>query len=98
MSSLIVIRIIPPQPLDPKKFTDYLNPAGLGPLQITAFELSFSDPSIGRNLGTATYVAAPSPPSPMAAVSTPPPVVLAPPQYSPASPASGIIQHYDVDP
>jgi hypothetical protein len=97
MSSLIVIRIIPPQPLDPKNFTDYLNPAGLGPLQITAFELSFSDPSVGRNLGTAKYVAS-VPPSPMSAAVMPPTPVLQSPQYNPSSPATGIVQHYDVNP
>ncbi len=96
MSSLIVIRIIPPQPLDPTKFTDYLNPAGLGPLQITAFELSFSDPGVGRNLGTAKYVAASTPPFPLGS-SVPLPAVLTSPQYNPASPATGIVQNYDVD-
>ncbi|MFL9966303.1 hypothetical protein PQR02_35990 [Paraburkholderia sediminicola] len=97
MSSLIVIRIVPPQPLDPAKFTDYLNPAGLGPLQITAFELSFSDPSVGRNLGTAKYVAASTGPSPTAPLVMPPTPVLKVPGYGGSSPTSGIIQHYDVD-
>ena len=95
MSSLIVIRIIPPQSLDPAKFTTYLNPAGLGPLQITAFELSFSDPSVGRNLGTAKFAAATTGPSPMNALVTPPIPVLKSPKYSPV-PATGIVQHYDV--
>src|SRR2546423_12905218 len=96
MLSLIVIRIVPPQPLKPKAFTDlYLNPA-IGPLQITAFELSFSDASVGRSLGIAKYVAASTPPSPLDK-SVPLPTVLTPPKYNPTSPTAGIVQHYDVD-
>ena len=53
MSTLIVIRIIPQQPVNATIFTGYLNPAGLGPLQITAFDLSFSNPTEGKNVGTA---------------------------------------------
>src|SRR4051812_18164875 len=97
MSSLIVIRIVPPQPLDPVKFTDYLDPAGLGPLQVTAFGLSSSDPSVGRNLGTAKYVAASTGPSPTTALVMPPTPVLKVPGYGGSSPPSGIVQHYDVD-
>jgi hypothetical protein len=97
MSSLIVIRIVPPQPLAPGEFTKYLNPA-LGPLQITAFELSFSDPSVGRNLGTAKYVAASTGPSPTSAQTMPPTPALKSPKYNPASPATAIVQHYDVNP
>jgi hypothetical protein len=46
MSSLIVIRIVPQTPVDANTFTDYLNPA-LGGLQITAFDLSFNNPTTG---------------------------------------------------
>lgn len=96
MSSLIVIRIIPPQPQKQERFRDHhLNPA-LGPLQITAFELSFSDPSVGRSLGTAKYVKASAVPSPLD-FSVLLPTVLKSPKYLPASPTTGIVQHYDVD-
>ncbi|MFN0168683.1 MAG: neuraminidase-like domain-containing protein [Bryobacteraceae bacterium] len=95
MSSLIVIRILPQQTLDPAKFTTYLNPPGLGPLQITAYELTFNDPVQGRKLATATYVAATTPPSPTAAVTVPPAPVFKTPVYG-ASPANGIVQQYDL--
>jgi hypothetical protein len=100
MPNLIVIRIIPQQaPIDPGKFTtDYLDPAGLGPLQITAFDLSFNSPTTGQQVGTATYIGtastAPSPTSPQPSGSNP---VFTPPQYNP-DPTSGIVQQYDLWP
>src|SRR4051812_44074995 len=100
MSSLIVIRITPQQTLEPGAFTGYLNPAGLGPLQITAFELTFDDPIVGRFLGTVTVVAKPTPPTPMTpktGVPPDPPPVLKAPKYS-SSPTSGIVQQYDLAP
>ena len=61
MSSLIVIRIVPQAAIDPNKFaTEYLDPPGLGPLQITAFDLSFNSPTTGQAVGTATYIGAAS--------------------------------------
>src|SRR6185503_312841 len=98
MSSLIVIRIVPPQPLEPGAFqSDYLNPS-IGPLQITAFELSFNDPTVGKNLGTVKFVGAPAAPSPdkPAPLSPFPPVMKAP-KYSP-SPTTGIVQNYGLEP
>jgi hypothetical protein len=101
MPSIIVIRLIPQQgPIDPGKFTtDYLNPTGLGPLQITAFDLSFNSPTTGQSVGTtAKFVGAastpPSPTSPQASGSNP---VFTTPQYNP-DPTSGIVQQYDLWP
>ncbi len=95
MSSLIIIRITPQQALDPGAFAGYLNPTGLGPLQITAFELSFNNPLEGRNIGTAVFVAATTAPSPTTPSIVPPVPVFKSPKYS-ASPASGIVQQYDL--
>lgn len=98
MPSLIVIRIVPPQPVktvnpdDFEKF--YLNPS-IGPLQITAFELSFNDPTVGKNLGTVKYVPAASGPSPTKAQSLP--QIMTSPQYS-SAPASGIVRNYGLEP
>jgi hypothetical protein len=64
MSSLIVIRVVPQTPVDPDTFTGYLNPAGLGPLQITAYDLSFNSPTTGQNVGAATFIAPSTLPSP----------------------------------
>jgi hypothetical protein len=95
MSSLIVIRIVPPQPLEPGVFqSDYLSPS-IGPLQITAFELSFNDPTVGKNLGTVKFVGAPALPSPTSPI--PLPAVMKAPKYSP-NPTTGIIQNYGVEP
>ena len=99
MSSLIVIRIVPQAASDPNKFaTEYLDPPGLGPLQITAFDLSFNSPTTGQAVGTATYIGAasttPSPTSPQPANVSP---VYLPPQYSP-DPTTGIVQEYDLWP
>ncbi|TDG02548.1 insecticidal toxin complex protein [Paraburkholderia guartelaensis] len=96
----IIIRIIPQQaPTDPDKFTtDYLNPAGLGPLQITAYDLSFNSPTTGQSVGTATYVGtASSPPSPTSPQPSGSILVFTPPQYNP-DPTSGIVQQYDLWP
>jgi hypothetical protein len=98
MSSLIVVRIVPLEPLSPGDFAGYLDPAGLGPLQVTAFELSFADPDVGRNLGTAIFVPVTNAPSPMAPQLTPPAVVLTVPEYKPAAPTHGIVQHFDALP
>ena len=98
MPSLIVIRIVPPQPLKPGDFqSDYLNPS-IGPLQITAFELSFNDPTVGKSLGTAKFVAAPAAPSPDKPASlVPSPPVMKAPKYTP-SPTTGIVQNYGLEP
>src|SRR4051812_6975510 len=98
MSSLIVIRIVPPQPLKPGEFlSDYLNPS-IGALQITAFELSFNDPTQGKNLGTVKVVAAPAAPSPdKPAPLLPSPPVMKAPKYSP-SPTTGIVQNFGLEP
>ena len=98
MSSLIIIRIVPPLPLKPDVFEkDYLNPA-IGPLQITAFELSFNDPTVGKSLGTVKLVAAPAAPSPdKPAPLAPSPPVMKAPNYTP-SPTTGIVQNYGLEP
>lgn len=85
MPSLIVIRIVPQAAIDPNKFTsEYLDPPGLGPLQITAFDLSFNSPTAGQAVGTASYIGAastaPNPTSSQPANVSP---VFLPPQYSP---------------
>ncbi len=65
MSNLIVIRIVPPSPIDPgpfvpqspanpPTFTDYLS--YLGGLQITAYDLSFNNLPNGQSVGMAAYV------------------------------------------
>ena len=99
MSSLIVIRIVPQAAIDPNKFmTEYLDPPGLGPLQITAFDLSFNSPTAGQAVGTATYIGAtataPNPTSTQPANVSP---VYLPPQYAP-DPTTGIVQQYDLWP
>jgi hypothetical protein len=99
MPSLIVIKIIPKATVHPDTFTGYLNPAGLGPLQITAFDLSFNSPTAGQVIGTASYIASSTPPTPTSPQSGPPapPPVFASPQYTP-DPTSGIVQQYDLSP
>ena len=97
MSDLLVIRVVPQTPVDSNTFTGYLNGSGLGPLQITAFDLSFDSPTPGQSIGTATYIAQDSgTPSPTAAQlgSNPP---ISPPHYTP-DPKSGIVQQYDFEP
>ena len=99
MPSLIVIRIVPQAAIDPNKFTsEYLDPPGLGPLQITAFDLSFNSPTAGQAVGTASYIGAastaPNPTSSQPANVSP---VFLPPQYSP-DPTTGIVQQYDLWP
>jgi hypothetical protein len=99
MSNLLVIRIIPQVVVTPDDFAkNYLNPsgAGLGPLQITAFDLSFDSPTDGRNVGNVTLIQPKAgTPSPTSAL--PPPQPFTPPNYSP-DPSSGIIQQYDAVP
>ena len=56
MSDLLVIRIVPQAAVQPDEFTSYLNPSGLGPLQITAYDLSFSSPTGGQSVGTVSYI------------------------------------------
>src|ERR1051326_3129354 len=100
MSTLIVVRIIPAQPVKPDDFTKYLNGNGLGPLQISAFELSFNDPAPGQPLSTtpAPYVAPTTGPTPTVGWPIPgPSPTFKSPKYS-ASPKSGIIQQYDLAP
>src|SRR5271157_998911 len=101
MPNLIVIRIVPPAPIDAATFTGYLNPTGpgLGPLQITAFDLTFNSPTTGQSIGTAVYVAPTTPPSPTTAQPGPPapPPPFSSPQYSP-DPTSGIVQQFDLSP
>ena len=99
MSTLIVIRIIPQQPTKPGDFTKYLNPSGLGALQIAVDDLSFNNPIDGPKLGMATYIVPSTPPKPLAAVKVPPGPApsFSSPKYSP-NPKSGIIQHYDLQP
>jgi Tc toxin complex TcA C-terminal TcB-binding domain len=93
MPGLIVIRIIPQTPVDADKFTTYLNPPGLGPLNITVYDLSFNSPTTGQSVGTAQLISPSIPPSPM---QPQPPIFpsLSPPQYNP-DPDSGIVQQYD---
>jgi hypothetical protein len=93
MPGLIVIRIIPQTPVDADKFTTYLNPPGLGTLNITAYDLSFNSPTTGQSVGTAQFISPSTPPSPMQPQppNFPP---LSPPQYDP-DPDSGIVQQYD---
>ena len=62
MPNIIIIRIVPQSPVDANTFTSYLNPpAPLGPLKITAFDLSFDNPTPGQSIGSASYT--PAPPS-----------------------------------
>ena len=96
MSSLIVIRIIPEQPVDAATFTKFLKPS-LGPLQITAFDLSFSDPTVGKAVGTAIFLEPTTGPSPTSDTIPLPQPPLQSPQYS-SPPTSAIIQQYDVEP
>ena len=49
MSNLLVIRVVPQTAVDPDTFTGYLNGSGLGPLQITAYDLSFDSPTAGQS-------------------------------------------------
>src|SRR6516165_4418380 len=60
MSKLIVIRIIPQTPTDAETFTKFLNPPSpLGPLKITAFDLTFDsvdNPTPGIKIGSASYI------------------------------------------
>jgi hypothetical protein len=84
MASLIVIRIIPPTPIDSGAFAGYLNPPGLGPLQISAYDLSFNDPTGGQLIGTATYVpptAAPGAPTQFNPLTDPVPPPSSPANY-----------------
>ncbi len=102
MSNLLVIRVVPQTPIDPNAFTGYLNPSGsgFGPLQITAYDLSFDSPTVGQSIGTATYLAPTTAASPTAPVSVGinnPPPPLVPAQYTP-DPTSGIVQQYDLAP
>jgi Tc toxin complex TcA C-terminal TcB-binding domain len=93
MPGLIVIRIIPQTATDANRFTTYLNPPGLGALNITAYDLSFNSPTTGQSVGAAQFISPSSPPSP---TQPQPPVFpsLSPPQYDP-DPAGGIVQQYD---
>jgi hypothetical protein len=97
MSSYIVIRIIPEKPVSASDFTNYLNPtgAGLGPLQITAYDLSFNSPTVGQSIGTAIFVAPATTPSPLSA--GPQGTIPTPPVFNP-DPPSGIVQQYDLMP
>ena len=98
MSTLIVIRIIPQQPVNATIFTGYLNRPVSARLQITAFDLSFSNPTEGKNVGTASFIEPTTPPSPQDGKVPPGTVpVFSSPQYS-SNPASGIIQQYDLQP
>jgi hypothetical protein len=84
MANLIVIRIIPPTPIDAGAFAGYLNPPGLGPLQISAYDLSFNDPTGGQLIGTATYVpptAPPGAPTLFNPITDPVPPPSSPPNY-----------------
>jgi hypothetical protein len=84
MANLIVIRIVPQKSIDPNIFTGYLNPPGLGPLQISAFDLSFNNPTSGDLIGTAVYVppvAAPGAPTVFNPFTDPIPPASSPPDY-----------------
>jgi hypothetical protein len=94
MPGLIVIRIIPLTPVDANRFTTYLNPPGIGALNITAYDRSFNSPTTGQIVGTAQFVSPSTLPSPMQP-QTPVFPPLSPPQYAP-DPAGGIVQQYDV--
>ncbi len=97
MPNLIVVRIVPQTPVDSGTFASYLS--NNGGLQITAFDLSFSSPTSGQNVGSASYVApAAGTPSPTSATAPPlPPPVETPPSY-PAGITNGIIQQIDLIP
>lgn len=98
MSELLVIRIVPQAAVDPNTFTSgYLNPSGsgLGPLQITALDLSFDSPTPGQGIGTAVYVPSTAGPSPTNGQGSS--QILQAPTYA-NDPASGIVQQYDVVP
>ena len=97
MPGLIVIRIIPKTPVAPSDFSKYLSPPGLGPLSITAYDLSFNSPTTGQLIGTAAFIAptssaSPTAPSSSTTLSFPPPT---PPQYAPGT---GIAQQTDLQP
>ena len=91
MPNLIVIRIVPQGPTDPITFTSYLT--ALGGLQITANDLSFSNPQPGQNVGSASYIA------PGGLTPAPAPLVgsTTQPTY-PAGITNGIVQQYDFVP
>jgi hypothetical protein len=90
-TNLIVIRLHPTAPVSGDTFTNYLKD-----LQITAYDLSFSSPRVGVQVGpTAKYipptlhppVLPPQPPPPL------PPVI--PPAIEPTfDPATTIVQHF----
>ena len=106
MTNLLVIRIVPQTAVDPDTFTNSYLDNSLGTLQITAYDLSFDSPTAGQSIGTATYIAPTSGPSPTAyvAFSSPPTLQqlmdsqLVSPHYTPDPTSGGIVQQYDVEP
>ncbi len=97
MANLIVIRLVPQSPVDANTFATYLS--ALGGLQITAFDLSYGNPTSGVNVGTAVFIApGGGTPSPTAPVLNPGGgFVLTPPQYA-AGITNGIVQQFDLMP
>jgi hypothetical protein len=86
MSSLLVIRLHPIEPVEGAVFSAYLDG-----LAITAHEISYANPS-GADpafapLGSATYIAPALPPSP----DNVPPIPV-------QDPATRIVQHFSIDP
>lgn len=84
MAILIVLRLIPEDPVDGPSFTSFLQNAD-GPLRIEAFDVSFGKPLGGDSIGSAVFV--PDVPNPGGG----------PPSTIPA-PTTGIAQHRRVEP
>src|ERR1700676_4083427 len=100
MSSLIVIRIVPPAPVaaapagsTPPTFADYL--ANSGGLQIAAFDVSYSSPTSGTAVGSAVYQA-PNPAPQTSPTANPPAGFIPTPATYVAG--TGVIQQLDVEP
>ena len=97
MVGLITIRVVPSSPFDAATFTQYLDPAGLGPLQITAYDLSFNSPTDGQLIGRASYSSPTTPPGPPTTYdpnTDPVPPPSSPPDYG----ATTIAQQVDLVP
>jgi len=99
-TQLIVIRIVPPAPVapapagsTPPTFADYL--ANNGGLQISAYDLSYGNPTSGTLVGTAVYIAPTGAPVPTFALPEPPAAPFIPATYGPGT---GIVQQIDVEP
>ena len=95
MASLIVIRLVPPAPVDAGTFTTYL--ANSGGLQIAAYDLSYGNPTTGTLVGTppgpAVYITPTVSPQTTPTPTPPSGFVPNPGTYAPGT---GIVQQVDL--